>query len=193
MPDYTDFSNLYGAYTKSPEAYNEIVSPVVTPSNPSGVGTGGTLPQNGVNPLMQILAALLAPQPQAQTGNNFAQMIDALNQRDPVGYANKMSTTPELRRGTRFDPWANGTFQSAGDRYDAMLNGTGAYAPSVHFGDVTPTYLDVNTPVSPDADVVAAAIAKRFGGPTPAQRQRQAAVNAPANMPIDKWAQMFLR
>lgn len=111
--------------------YNEQVSPVRTPANPSGIGTGGTPPPGGVhqpndifNAFLQILGEAMRPSPETTRLQNnvmFGRHLDMSGNdiNDPA-----------------HDPFHNGTFQSAGDRYNEMANHTGAYAPSGYQGQV---------------------------------------------------------
>lgn len=123
-------------------SYNSQVSPVVTPANPTGVGTGGTQPASGISgqqmaAIFTAIAQHLTQQDQlAKQGQRVTESVVGF---DPQGYANKISSSPETRRGTEFDPWANGTFQGAQSRYDQMANHTGlAYGPSNPPGRVIP-------------------------------------------------------
>lgn len=110
--------------------YNEQVSPVVTPANPSGVGTGGTqAPVNGNDFLSVFVDALtkhlsaqdnLAPQ-RLQQGN------DLLFGRN---LGNNAAPSVNDARGSG-NSWATSSWQSPADRYAEMRDHTGlAYSPT---------------------------------------------------------------
>lgn len=101
--------------------YASQVSPVKTAFNPTGVGTGGTTapatPQNDfVNAFIGALAQHLNSQDALKQGTTETVLHDPSSQY----WVDKKS-----------DAAFGGplTFQSAGDRYNAMANHTGAYAP----------------------------------------------------------------
>lgn len=83
--------------------YNEIVSPVATPSNPSGAGG--------------------AVQPQKYPAPGSAAPVTATA---PV-----QSKAPTVAPQHQWDSaWTDGDFKSAGARLSDMMNGTGAYTPT---------------------------------------------------------------